>query len=140
MMKYRLPIVGGVLLIALGCGSSTPEGDVAGVVTYRGQPVPGGVITFISDRGILSTAIIDPAGHYRVKAPVGAAKVTVNNLMLRKGQAAAGPRLKRPAGAGGAASVPAGTYKPIPEKYLSADQSGLAFTVQPGTQTFDVPL
>jgi hypothetical protein len=139
MMKCRLPIAG-VMLLALGCGSSTPEGEVTGVVTYRGQPVPGGVITFISDRGIPATAYIDPTGHYRVKAPVGVAKVTVNNLMLRKGKAAGGPRLKPPEGATPAAPVPEGTYKPIPEKYLSADQSGLAWTVRPGTQTYDVPL
>lgn len=139
MMKCRLPIVG-VMIFALGCGSSTPEGEVTGVVTYRGQPVPGGVITFISDRGTPATAFIDPTGHYRVKAPAGMAKVTVNNLMLRKGQATAGLRLRPPEGAAPATPVPEGSYKPIPEKYLSADKSGLTWTVRPGEQTYDIPL
>jgi hypothetical protein len=138
-MTVRLPIIL-LMLLAIGCGSSTPDGEVTGVVTYRGQPVPGGVITFITDRGIPATAVIDPTGHYRLKAPVGAAKVSVNNLMLRKAQATGGPRLKPPQGSAPAAPALEGTYKPIPEKYLSAEQSGLAWTVRPGTQTYDIPL
>ena len=130
-----------VILLAAGCGASTPpDGEVSGTVSYRGQPVRGGIITFVSDRGVQTSAVIDPIGHYQMKAPSGAMKVTVNNLMLRKGQADARLRLKQPAGTTTDGPTVNGTYVPIPQKYLSAEQSGLAWTVRPGTQTYDIPL
>jgi hypothetical protein len=138
-MKYRVLTV--LLLSAAGCsGSATPQGEVSGTVSYRGQPLPGGIITFVSERGLQNSAVIGPDGHYRIKTFAGPAKVTINNQILKAEQAAPGPRLHPPTAGGDSAPRVEGTYVPLPTNYLSADQSGLTCDVQKGTQIRDFAL
>jgi hypothetical protein len=117
-----------------GCGApeDPPAAEVSGTVYHRGKPLTGGLITFVSDRGRTTSAVIDPTGRYRVRVRVGETKVTVNNLMLRTDRAEEG-RLKTAVAV--AAPDVKGTYLELPKKYRSADQSGLSLTVRPGEQT-----
>jgi hypothetical protein len=136
-VRRASPVVLAALLAGCAAPPEPPEADVSGTVYYRDRPVSGGLITFVSERGRNAGAVIDPSGRYQARVRVGAMKVTVNNLMLRKDQASA-TRLKT--------AVPdappdvKGTYRELPKKYLSPDTSGLSFTVQPGAQTYDIQL
>ena len=130
-----------LLLSATGCGGSAlPRGDISGIVNYRGQPLPGGIITFVSDRGLQNSAVIGPDGRFQIKAAIGATKVTIDNRMLRKEQGYAGPRLKPPSPVAESSPRVDGTYVPLPARYLSADQSGLTCEVQKGSQVRDFKL
>jgi hypothetical protein len=42
-------VAGTVLLIAGGCGSQKKVGQLSGTVTFKGQPVPAGFISFMPD-------------------------------------------------------------------------------------------
>lgn len=139
-MKYRFAIVF-FMLASVGCGKSpTEQGEVTGTVSYQGKPLPGGSISFLSERGFQSSAVISPEGHFRIKSVVGPCKVTIDNRMLSKDQRNRGPRLKSsPPGTTAPATVE-GTYVPLPDKYLSFEKSGLTCEVQKGSQTRDFPL
>lgn len=141
-MKYRFVNVL-FLLAALGCGDSSStmqQAEVSGTVSYQGRPLPGGMISFLSERGFQNSAVISPDGHFRIKAAVGRSKVTIDNRMLSKQQKSTGPRLKNRPDSAEASPTVEGTYVPLPEKYLSADESGLTYDVQKGTQTHDFQL
>lgn len=130
------------LLVLLAAGCARPgvsQAEVSGRVTYRGKPLPGGLVTFISARGLSGTAVIAADGSYQVLVPVGDVKVSVDNRMLRKGGRPAGYRVGgRPDGEG--LQPLAGTYVPVPEKYASAETSGLTCHVESGGTAFDIRL
>jgi hypothetical protein len=153
LRMVRLALLGCLLvcLLGLATGCSTPKstdmGEVSGTVTFNGKPLPGGRVTFVSKGGqAFSTGgNIDENGHYKIEAPIGEVNVSVDNRMLgassdRRGPSgpAERPNLKRP---GSEAAKPmAGHFVKIPEKYHSASESGLTFTIKKGSQTIDIPL
>jgi hypothetical protein len=123
-----LIVVVGLLLT--GCGSSTPPlAEVAGTVSYRGHPVPGGLIVFTPDpakgsTGPIARSRIQPDGSFTLQtgdtpgAAAGWHRITVVSASERQaGQA------------GYRYSVPASL---IPEKYRSADLSNLSREVRRG--------
>jgi hypothetical protein len=119
------------LLLVAGCGGR-PMGEVSGTVTFRGEPLALGTITFISHDGSVWRANVED-GAYRVpKVPVGPAKIMVSahaspippNL-VEKVQPP--PAYRKP-------------YVPIPDRYQDADRSGLSYTVIRGKQKHDVAL
>jgi hypothetical protein len=68
-------------LAALGCGDrpAAPLAGVRGLVTFRGAPLPGGLVVFTPDdeyggRGACATGTIGPDGRYTL-ATDGAAGV-----------------------------------------------------------------
>jgi hypothetical protein len=128
------------VLLAAGCARpGLSQAEVSGRVTYRGRPLPGGVVTFVSARGLSGTAAIGADGSYQVRAPVGDVKVSVDNRMLRKAGRPAGYRVgSRPEGEG--LHPLTGTYVPVPDKYASAETSGLTCHVAGGGQAFDIRL
>jgi hypothetical protein len=143
--RRSLPLV---LLVAAvvgsGCGGAVkppPNADVSGKVYYKGQPLPGGLVSFVTVKGgFASGGTIDENGNYKVTAPVGEVLVTVDNTMLKTGRGVPreGPHPKNP-------DAPApqemkGRYVAIPNKYANADQSGLKYTVVEGPQTYDIKL
>jgi hypothetical protein len=131
----------GLFLLLLGCagGSKIEMAEVSGKVLYKGKPLTGGLITFISEKGAVpATDVIEENGQYKISAPVGDVKIAVDNRMLEK-KPHKGPILKRPDENPGA-KTPKGTYVAIPEKYASPDKSGLTYKVVPGSQTYDIPL
>lgn len=140
----------GTLLLTvfvMGCsGSSIKQAEVSGTVSYKGKPLPGGVITFVSPRGYTGTAVIDPQGHYKMpQAPVGEVQIGVDNRMLTKRGAASAKKgmLKLPPEVASKQQNPqavTGTYVFLPPKFAAPDKSGLNYTVKPGTQTHDIDL
>jgi hypothetical protein len=140
-------------LLLCGCGGSGigSQGTVSGKVIYRGKPLPGGQVTFLTSKGYTFSGDIDPEGNFKVKAAVGEAKVAVDNQMLMRSNEPPLPDLRHPPGVTpppgakmddkkSSAPTITGTYVPIPEKYRSPDSSGLTCIVKSGSQTFDIEL
>lgn len=118
------------LLLLSGCGSSTPPlAPATGTVAYGGQPLSSGMIVFTPDpakgsTGPSATALIQSDGSFVLHtgetpgAPAGWHRVTVVCI--------AAPEVEL--GSTGYA-VPVSL---IPEKYRSADLSGLSREVRMG--------
>jgi hypothetical protein len=126
-----------VLLAVLGCGEKTNEGEVSGTVTYQGQPLPQGTVTFFdsSNKYLASSAIVK--GTYAISAPlkmpIGPVKVAVTTPSSSSGG-------RRSRGVAKSKSGERMTVISIPAKYGSADQSGLIYTVKPGSQEHNIQL
>lgn len=151
-----------VLLLAIlfiaGCSrTAEQQAEVSGKVTYKGKPLPGGRITFISPKGYSGASVISPQGEYQLNAPVGEVQIGVDNRMLdkndefeiakqREGYFKGKGRLKKPgsesANTPGPKQEVTGTYVPLPKRYVDPSTSGLTYTVKPGpdSQTHDVEL
>jgi hypothetical protein len=134
----------GLLVLAVaaaGCGGQRANyqtAEVSGQVKYKGKPLPGGRVNFVADKGgVAASATIDENGNYKISAPIGDVRISVDNRMLEK-KGSSGPVLRRPDSE--EPTVPKGTYVPIPEKYGTTDFSGLTYKVVPGTQTHDIDL
>ncbi len=133
----------GVVLLALlaAAGCARGPGDVSGQVTYKGQPLPSGRVTFLSqvgDQKSVSGEIKE--GAYSISGcPAGPVKITVETF--RRGAPAQMPKdvtggMKQfgQYGEGG------GKYEPIPERYSDFDKSGLTYTVKRGKQEHPITL
>ncbi len=141
-------LLAGLLLPAVSCKrtpTSAEHVEVTGTVSYKGKPVTGGQISFVTvENAFTSNGIIDEQGHYSIKAPVGDVKIAVNTEMLNP--SAAGSHMQGATkGAGrpdsGEPSPIKGTYVAVPKKYRTADTSDLTYTVKKElTQTHDVEL
>jgi hypothetical protein len=147
----------GLLVPAAGCSrqkaKSVEYAEVSGKVTYKGNPLPGGRVTFVHPDGFTGVGDIDDKGNYKVNAPIGADKIGVDNTMLQKAggfmgrRGGGGPPAKMPTLKGDPTRqdqeqphVPTGRYVNIPDKYHDPDQSGLTHTVVAGAQTHDIKL
>ena len=71
------------LLLAAGCGepAAEPLAVVRGVVTFRGSPLPGGLVVFTPDddygsRGQCATGLIGPNGRFTLSTAGMAGAVT----------------------------------------------------------------
>lgn len=134
-----------LLAVAAGCGTAEPKRTtVSGTVTYKGQPVTGGTITFVAGPGVSGGGLIRGDGTFFASGvPVGKVKVAVQTSGLKT--SAATPTA--PAGTGDSAnkagSVPdwvtktGGPTTGVPTKYVelpvdyeSADSSGIEVTVE----------
>jgi hypothetical protein len=143
------------VLFVVGCSrTAEQQAEVLGKVTYQGKPLPGGRITFVSPQGYTGIADISPQGEYHVKAPLGEARIGVDNRMLnkddpnlqkmakevgkieRKRRAKLGEKFKTAMADEGIT----GTYVKIPALYADPSTSGLTCTVSPGSQTHDIEL
>jgi hypothetical protein len=146
--RYWAASLGLLMAAAIwGCSGGTkppPSAEVSGKVTYKGQPVPGGEVTFVTVKGgYASGGRIDENGNYKVTVPVGDVKITVDNTMLGRGGRGAprgggGGMLKRPDSE--APTEWKGHYIDLPSKYANADQTDLTYTVVAGSQTHDITL
>ncbi|HEX2473215.1 MAG TPA: hypothetical protein VHK01_00630, partial [Lacipirellulaceae bacterium] len=108
-----------ILLVSFGCtdGKQVIEGRtiVTGVVTYEGQPLQGGTITFTSreDPILSTTTSIRSGGKFRTdRAPTGKSIITVETESLHHGNEAA--------------------YIKIPAKYFEPTTSGIEVDLTPG--------
>jgi hypothetical protein len=122
-----------------GCGSNTdkrPETvPVQGKVTYKGQPVPKGTITFHSDSGEAATGEIQTDGSYRLStfADKDGAIPGHHKVMIIANDA--DPTLMPGSSPG---------YKPpkdlVPPKYGKLETSGLEATVSKEKTAYDFDL
>jgi hypothetical protein len=105
---------------------------VSGTVTYKGQPVAFGQVTFIHIQGHTAFGPIQD-GRYSMRAPVGDCRVAISTLETDPPEdPKAGRRLARP-----------GMVIPksfIPEKYQRPEKSGLTFKVEDKVNAADFPL
>jgi hypothetical protein len=109
-----------------GCGASgPPTGSVSGKVTYKGQPLTTGVVTFLNEKtGSGASGDLDGSGRYHiVLVRTGEYKVAVYRRPPAPGERIVGSaRLS------------------IPEKYQAPETSGLTATVKEGENTADFAL
>jgi hypothetical protein len=85
-----------VLVVAAGCRDSLPLGEVDGVITMDGQPLPEVLITFVPEAAgngtpVRSMAVSDDEGRYRLQAEtlvsgavLGEHRVIVEDLAVLK--------------------------------------------------------
>lgn len=137
----RLLAITTALIWVAGCGGPFTAA-VSGRVTYKGNPLPGGTVTFIHPDGRTGYATIQEDGSYNIPAaPGGDVKCIVTTQKpipaLPKGVAA-----KLPGGGskGSDPVYPTGKYVPIPAKYGDPQTSGLAYTIHRGSNTIDITL
>lgn len=127
------------LLAGVGCGAQPSR--VTGKVTFDGQPLPAGRVTFLCDgqgRPAITAAITETGAYEIAHAPVGRARLSVQTFKPRSKPA---PILHPVTGA----LIPdefaeTGPYVAIPDRYRSPQDSGLECTIVPGPQTFDIVL
>ncbi len=113
-----------LLLVALaalcaGCGPSGPTTyPVTGTVSYRGTPLPTGVIMLRPAQGPAASADIGPDGKFEVELVAGEHAVQVVALRLSEAAKKDFSQL---------ANAP--SY--IPKKYNSFETSGVTVTIEP---------
>jgi hypothetical protein len=119
-----------VSLLLTGCGTSTPPlAEVSGTVSYRGQPLPGGVIVFTPDpakgsSGPLASSVLQSDGSFVLQtgtatgAAAGWHRITV--VSIRDPEVNPGPYQL---------AIPPSL---IPERYRNPDLSGLSREVHLG--------
>ena len=121
-------------LLSCGCGSSdVPEtGEVKGIVTLDGTPVPKATITFAPEEGRTSTAETDAKGEYVLlyTAKVMGAKVGKHTVRISTHRPAVGDP--------GDAHRVEEVKELIPAKYNT--QTTLSEEVEPGKNEIDFAL
>jgi hypothetical protein len=114
---------------SVGCGGPF-TGEVAGKVMYKGEPLPGGIVTISHPDGRVAKCTIHEDGSYSIRdAPGGEVTITVQTVPRIPGV----PGLSEPV-------YPAGKYVKIPDKYAKPSQSGLHLQVRRGSQEFPIEL
>lgn len=131
-VRFRMGAAMALLLIVTGCGKRT--GEVSGTVSYQGQPVSSGSVTFFDKNNQVVGSSVITAGKYKVQqVPVGAVTITVISApppsKVKKGTA---PPDKD--------AVSADEGVAIPPEYGKPDKSGLTYQVKPGPQKHAIEL
>jgi hypothetical protein len=119
-----------------GCSSRLePLGEVAGRVTYEGQPFSEAEIHFSNpDQGVFIKAPLGGDGSYEMKIagrlglPLGAYQVAIRKPTFDA--VTGGPQ----------PTPPPRTFPDIPPKYLEPETSGLSLTVKPGMNELNIDL
>ena len=78
----------GCFLATCGCGESGPVTvEVTGTVTYQGEPLPTGRVTFVSVTYRPTSSVIDKNGQYRMDSVLGthAVEVVANRTIKEEG-------------------------------------------------------
>lgn len=139
----------GLLILIPSCkpsARSVEHAEVSGKVIFKGQPLPGGTISFVAVIGGFSyTGLIDENGNYKVNAPEGEVRIGVLNKMLLGGSGKAdseakGDSLRQEKTAGQKKGIIKGRYVRLPFDFGDPIKSGLKYTVKPGPQTHDVEI
>jgi hypothetical protein len=133
------------LLLCAGCSG---KGDVTGTVTYKGDPLPFGRITFISEGSYhrtVSSMIV--RGKYTISDfPAGPVKVSIESYkpptkeQIEKNKKDPALGVEQPIPPELLEGPPLKEMK-IPPKFADPEKSGQTYTVEKGSQTkdFDLP-
>lgn len=126
--------VAAAALLSASCGGGG-TGTVTGKITVNGQPLPNGLITFLSEVGNQDPfpAYIKDGLYETGQIPAGPCKVTISHSDFTRPSAPENDLVPPPAARAGGAGT-------VPDKYASADTSGLTFTVKAGPNTYDQDL
>jgi hypothetical protein len=121
-------LVGAAVLLAAGCGSADKPIDIAGKVTFKGEPVAEGSVQFIEDRtGRGAEVDLGRDGTYKARLFAGEYKVVVTPpYMVDQSSGMPNPYYKK--------------VKNIPKKYHSTETSGLTAGVSRDQTTHDFAL
>jgi hypothetical protein len=154
MIKGRFlpPFLPAILVLALGCTTTTTPCQVSGKVSYKDQPVTAGNISFHAQQadgtpGPQHTFPINPDGTYSgYDLPPGDMKVTIETESANKdrkmpvygGRPGAGSS-PPPEGAG-SGTAEKGAYVKIPAKYKDVKTSELTATLAKGKNTYNFDL
>jgi hypothetical protein len=136
----QLVLLGLFGLALLGC--SRPKGTVSGTVTYKGEPVPAGMVAFFGPGDQVASAPLRPDGTYEASGvPLGEVKVTVTTPPPGPSaeQLAKNPMVQE-RNKDGNVIRPAEKTVTVPAKYSRPGTSGLGLTVTEGSQPYDIPL
>jgi hypothetical protein len=147
------------LVLAVGCkGSKNPSSQVSGKVTYKGQPVSAGTVTFNLKEGGNYGASLKADGSYTVtglpaqemivtveteSANPKQPKATYGPPMQKKGQEDPTnmySKMMKQKGFGADAAPESGAYVPIPMKYADKEQSPLRINLTRGENKKDFDL
>ena len=113
-----------------GCHSNKPL-TITGTVTYKGQPLPSGIVRFFFGTDRQSMATVEPDGTFAATdVPPGPVKVTVEP----------DPQAAKHRTMGGGANEPAPKPVKLPPKYADPATSGLEYTISPGANNLEVKL
>src|SRR5262249_19049103 len=97
-----------------------------GTVTFKGQPLPSGKVSMMSEAGVVCSGDIRADGRYTVyRVPGGPAKIAVATY---------------PASPAGPVPMATPKYVPIPRRYRDFNKSALMRTVTHGWQRQDIEL
>ena len=135
--RVRIGSFGIVALIPLACGRTGPEmASVSGKVTYKGQPITQGTISFqpVDPDGRIATGTIGPDGSYSLQTEEPGDGALLGQY--RVGIAARGEEQVLD-------YIPAKPVKPksqIPLQYENPETSGLTATVKSGRNNFPFDL
>jgi hypothetical protein len=136
--------VGVLLLLILansGCAGGPVAAKVSGTVTYRGEPLPAGKVSFYGPNDQVASALISEDGNYEAaNVPLGAVKVAVSTPLPPPPEIEkAAKEGKRRFGKGNLIQAPQRTVS-IPPKYSDPGKSALSVTVIEGTHVFNIEL
>jgi hypothetical protein len=133
-----------LLCLTVGCTKgkrSIDNYDVTGKVLYKGRGLPGGRVTFVSvNGGFTGSGTIAEDGTYKIKAPMGPVKISVDNRTLQSHQMVSRSGQQRPPGEQAEMQAMKGHYVSIPPKYYDPEASQLTYDVQAAEQTHDIEL
>src|SRR3954469_25171968 len=121
-----------VAICWLGCstGNKVPRYQVTGKVTYQGQPVEEGTITFENPTaGEVNSSPLASGGAYSVELPAGDYKVSVSPPLIETKSTADTPP-----------DMVTKKVNNIPKKYWVQESSGLSAQVAKDKRTFDFEL
>lgn len=118
-----------------GCFRTT--GTVSGKVTFQGQPVPAGSVTFVHADGATISGSIHEGGYSIAKLPTGSCTILVVSLPSPK--SIWNPQKKERVG-GEDASAKSRNPIPLPSRYSDAKESDLHYEVKIGSQTYNIEL
>jgi hypothetical protein len=148
------------LAAAVGCssGNSNFPAKVSGKITYQGQPVTAGMVTFHSKNNEVYSSSLAPDGTYTMaNLPVGEMTVCVETESFNpnkktpeykggKGPGQSGAPSVAPKKGSTSSPVPSGagqgggSYVKIPAKYADRSGSPLRATLEKGNNTKDFEL
>ncbi|MBI1914706.1 MAG: hypothetical protein HYS12_08210 [Planctomycetes bacterium] len=137
-------------LLLAGCSGG--KGDITGEVTYKGEPLPYGRISFVSEVGRHDAFHADIIrGKYTIQGcPAGPVKISIESLKPPTKQELEKAK-NTGLGEGGGQTIspellkaltedPPLKYVKIPPKYAKPETSELTYTVEKGSQTYNIPL
>jgi len=122
---------------------------VSGKVSYKGAPVKGGNITFVSSEGKASASTsINEDGTYTIsKVPAGAVQICVETETLNPAKRSKTPKYSPPPGMKAPEGLGSGNtedlskrYVWIPPAYANPETTKLAYTVKGGSQEHNLDL
>jgi hypothetical protein len=134
--------------VAVAPGCAKPMGDVSGKVTYKGNLLPYGSVTYWAADGSGWQGGIGSDGSYSIKGiPVGPAKISVISVdpeYERVGKELVTKAREKKGKPMTAADMPKAAdmnkWRKSPEKYANQETSGLEFEVKAGQQVHDIDL